>query len=105
MLRKEAVGRSTLELLTALMNDEYLRTASLEDIAAMKLNAIAGNGTRLKDFIDVAYLSSLLTLTQMVDAYAEKYSSRNPVMAIKALEYFNDIDFTEPIDMIGANHS
>ncbi len=31
---------------------------SIRDIAAVKLSAIAGNGTRLKDFIDVAFLST-----------------------------------------------
>ena len=35
--------------------EEGVRLASLEDICAMKLNAIAGNGTRIKDFVDVAY--------------------------------------------------
>ena len=29
--------------------------ASLSDIAAMKLNAISGNGAWIKDFVDIAY--------------------------------------------------
>ena len=33
--------------------EDDIRLADLEDICAMKLNAIAGNGTRIKDFIDV----------------------------------------------------
>ncbi|QEC46058.1 hypothetical protein FSB84_25645 [Pseudobacter ginsenosidimutans] len=66
----------------------------------MKLNAIVGNGTRLKDFIDVAYLSSSLTLNQMVNAYEEKYVTRNPTIALKSLAYQNDIDFTEAIQML-----
>jgi len=49
MLHKEAVTPGTLELLI-----EGIRFASLEDIAAMKLNAVIGNGTRLKDFVDIA---------------------------------------------------
>src|ERR1035438_4050934 len=44
-------------LVKPLQEVEGLRMASLEDITAMKLNAISGNGTRIKDFIDVAYLS------------------------------------------------
>lgn len=80
--------------------------AGLEDISAMKLNAISGNGTRLKGFIDIAYLSFLTyTLAQMVNAYAQKYSSRNPVKVIKALNYQNDIDFNEPIEMISDSYS
>jgi len=92
-------------LVSPMIVDEDIRMASTEDIAAMKLNAIAGNGTRLKDFIDIAYLSSSLTLNQMVEAYEQKYSSRNPVMLIKALDYYNDIDFSEPIKMINGDYS
>lgn len=33
-----------------------LPNGSLEDFAAMKLNAISNSGKRLKDFIDVYYL-------------------------------------------------
>lgn len=66
----------------------------------MKLNAITGNGTRLKDFIDIAYLSTSLTLSRMIDAYEEKYATRNPAMVIKALDYYNDINFNEPIEML-----
>jgi hypothetical protein len=91
-------------LVKPLIKTEDIRMASLEDIAAMKLNAITGNGTRLKDFIDVAYLSSFLSLSQMIDAYAEKYASRNPTMTIKALDYHNDINFDEPIEMLDSKY-
>lgn len=87
-------------LIKPLLIIEGTRMAGSEDIAAMKLNAIVGNGTRLKDFIDVAYLSSSLTLTQMINAYEEKYVTRNPTIALKSLAYQNDIDFTEAIQML-----
>jgi hypothetical protein len=87
-------------LVKPLLDFDGVRMASAEDIAAMKLNAISGNGTRLKDFIDVAYLSSSLSLSQMVDAYEEKYTSRNPAMVIKALDFHQDINFNEPIEML-----
>jgi hypothetical protein len=92
-------------LVEPLIIDEGIRMAGPEDISAMKLNAISGNGTRLKDFIDMAYLSSKLTLSQMVEAYAHKYSSRNPVMVIKSLGYHQDINFTEPIEMIAGKYT
>lgn len=38
-------------LVKPLLNVDGVRMASPDDIAAMKLNAISGNGTRLKDFI------------------------------------------------------
>jgi hypothetical protein len=80
------------------VEDENLRLASFEDIAAMKLNAISGNGTRVKDFIDIAYLSSKITLNQMIAGYEMKYNA-NPIIPIKAMVYFDDINFDEPIKM------
>ena len=88
-------------LVKQLQIQENVRLAGLEDIAAMKLNAIVGNGTRLKDFIDVAFLSCHLCLETMMNAYEEKYATRNPLLTLKALSYHNDIDFNEPIQMIG----
>ena len=91
-------------LIKPLLDIDTVRMASLPDIAAMKLNAISGNGTRIKDFIDIAYLSAQLTLSEMIDAYEEKYTSRNPAIVIKALDYYADIDFKEKIDMIDDNY-
>lgn len=84
---------------------EGIRFASLEDIAAMKLNAIVGNGTRLKDFIDIAFMSHYLSLQYMVDAYEEKYKTRNPLITLKALSYHDDINFYEPIQMMNGTYS
>jgi len=92
-------------LVKPLLLGEGIQMASLYDIAAMKLNAISGNGNKLKDFIDVAYLSSMLTLSDMLDAYQEKYASRNPTMVIKALDYYQDINFDENIEMLGGHYS
>jgi hypothetical protein len=91
-------------LVKDILLSENIRLASLEDIAAMKLNAIVGNGTRLKDFIDIAFLSSYLTLEQMADAYEKKYRSRNPVVILKALAYHHDINFNEPIKYMSESY-
>jgi len=81
------------------LQEESIRLAGLADIAAMKLNAIAGNGTRLKDFIDLAYLSGYMTLSTMLEAYLRKYNS-NTIMPLKALTFFEDINFQEPISLV-----
>ena len=81
------------------MEDNW-RLADLEDIAAMKLNAIAGNGTRIKDFIDMAYLSSVFSLQQMLGFYEQKYHS-NTLMPLKGLIFFDDINRNEPVHMAG----
>lgn len=78
--------------------DNGWRLAQLEDIAAMKLNAIAGNGTRIKDFIDMAYLSSVFSLEQMLGFYEQKYHS-NTLMPLKGLIFFDDINKDEPVHM------
>ena len=80
------------------MQDNGWRLAQLEDIAAMKLNAIAGNGTRIKDFIDMSYLSSVFSLEQMLGFYEQKYHS-NTLMPIKGLIFFDDINKDEPVHM------
>lgn len=41
-----------------------------------------------------------MTLSQMVDAYEEKHSSRNPAMLLKALDYYKDNNFNEPIEVL-----
>jgi hypothetical protein len=92
-------------LVKELKHFEGIRIASLEDIAAMKLNAIVGNGTRLKDFIDIAYLSCHLSLKKMTDAYEDKYATRNPVMTLKSLSYHNDINFNEPVQIAVGTYS
>jgi len=80
-----------------------IRLAGYEDLAAMKLNAIVGNRTRIKDYIDIAYISSKITLNEMINAYQTKYTS-NGVMVLKAIAYFDDIHFDEPISMQDASN-
>jgi hypothetical protein len=71
---------------------ENLRIAALRDIAAMKVNAIAGNGTRMKDFIDIYFLLKRFTFREIAESFSLKYSSKNEFHAIKSLTYFDDID-------------
>jgi hypothetical protein len=78
--------------------------APLKEISAMKLNAIMVNGTRLKDFIDIAFLSNFLSLNDMLETYEFKYSTRNPVMVTKSLTYFDDINYDEPILLINEKY-
>lgn len=78
--------------------EENIRFAGLHDIAAMKLNAISGNGTRIKDFIDIAFLSSYMSFLEMLEAYKTKYKS-NLLIPVKSITFFDDINFDEPIKM------
>ena len=78
--------------------DNGIRLAGLKDICAMKLNSIAGNGTRIKDFIDLAYLSEYYSLRQMLDFFQEKYNA-NTVMVLKAVTFFDEINYIEPLKL------
>jgi hypothetical protein len=73
--------------------EEDVRMYSLHDLACMKLVAISDNGTRLKDFVDIAFLSTKMSLHEMSLAYTKKYNRSNYFHAIKGLSYFDDIDF------------
>jgi len=77
-----------------------IRICSIHDIAAMKLKAILQNGTRLKDFVDVAFLSVKMSLKNMLDTFETKYPSTGKLLAAKALTYFDDIDFSVNIELI-----
>jgi len=78
---------------------QNIRIASIYDIAAMKLKAILQNGTRLKDFVDVSFLSTKMSLNKMLDIFDAKYPSTSKILAVKALTYFNDIDFSSTIEL------
>ena len=95
MVYRETVDETTFGLIQDLQDKDYLM-ASLEDIGAMKLNAIINSGERLKDFVDVYFLLETLPLQRLLDAFSVKYTQGNPMLAMKALTYFEDIN-NEPI--------
>lgn len=68
-----------------------IKLATKEDIAAMKVNAITGNGTRVKDFIDVYFLLKEFSFSEIIRFYNIKYKNRNDFHAIKSMTYFDDI--------------
>lgn len=67
-----------------------IEMASMRDIAAMKLNAISHSGQRIKDFIDLAFISKYLSLEEMLSCYEEKYRQSSIVPA-RAITYWEDI--------------
>lgn len=89
---------------TPLETKEGIRLYSIRDLAAMKLSAIADDGTRVKDFIDIACLSTKLSLNDMLESYATKFPNANPIRPLKGLTFFEDINFKEPIQMIDGKY-
>lgn len=74
------------------ITDEGITLLSLPDIAAMKLHAISNSGKRLKDFIDIYFLLEYFPLSEMIGFYTIKYPHFNPLIPLKAVSYFDDID-------------
>lgn len=63
--------------------------AGIKDIAAMKIAAIIGRGTK-KDFIDIAFLLQKFSLKEILDFYLLKYNEESVFIALKSLAYFED---------------
>lgn len=63
---------------------------SIEDIIAMKLNAISTSGQRVKDFIDIWFLFKKYHLREMLGFYRQKYSLQNDAIVLKSLIWFDD---------------
>ncbi len=76
---------------------EDLRIASLDDISAMKVNSIANDGTRVKDFIDLYFLVSEhdYKVEKLLKNYEAKYTQRNAMHALKSLNYYNDVNIAD----------
>ena len=68
-----------------------IRLVSKKDIAAMKLTAIAGRGSK-KDFVDVYQLLNEFSLVEMLSFYIQKYPNGSEFMVLKSLLYFDDAE-------------
>ena len=71
--------------------EDQLRLAGKKDIAAMKLAAITGRGSR-KDFIDIYFLLKEFNLQEMLSFYDEKYHDGSSFLVLKSLTYFDDAE-------------
>lgn len=78
-----------------------IRLASMKDIAAMKVNAVEGRGTK-KDFIDIYFLLQNFTLQEILDFYAQKYPENSFFRALMSLIYFDDAESQIPPEMYSA---
>jgi predicted nucleotidyltransferase component of viral defense system len=74
---------------------ENIRMAALKDIAAMKLAAVTGRGSK-KDFVDLYFLLSHFSFEQMLFFYKNKYPDASEYLLLKSLTYFEDAE-TEPM--------
>jgi hypothetical protein len=73
------------------VQDNGLMLASPKDIAAMKINAVEGHGTR-KDFVDLYALLQHYPLSEMISFYSQKYPNYSIFRALLSLTYFDDAE-------------
>ena len=71
--------------------EQGLRLASPKDIAAMKVNAVMGRGTK-KDFVDVYYLLKHFSFDEIIKFYLQKYPEGSEYRALLSMTYFADAD-------------
>jgi hypothetical protein len=72
-----------------------LKLASIDDIACMKLSAIASRGSR-KDFIDLWFIiQQYRSLNEYIQLYTKKFQNRDISHIIRSLVYFEDAE-SEP---------
>ncbi|MCH8318385.1 MAG: nucleotidyl transferase AbiEii/AbiGii toxin family protein [Bacteroidetes bacterium] len=70
---------------------EGIKFSSLEDISAMKVNAITIRGSK-KDFFDVYFLLNRFSLINILTNYQKKYPDVSLTMVYKSLIYFDDAE-------------
>lgn len=70
---------------------DKIHLAAIEDIAAMKLGAIIGRGSK-KDFIDLYYILQQFDLAQLMSFYGQKFRDGSSFLVLKSLVYFEDAD-------------
>lgn len=76
-----------------------MQMAGKQDIAAMKVNAICGRGSK-KDFFDLYFLLQQYSLEEIIRWFEVKYSNYSKLMVYKSLVYFEDAEEEPDPDMI-----
>lgn len=72
-----------------------IRMFSIEDVTAMKLQAVTQRGSK-KDFYDVWQLLQVMTAQQLIEIYAAKYTESQVWMLLNSLLYFIDAEQQAP---------
>lgn len=99
---KGGIGNVKIDILARrypLINEpeviEGISMLSIQDVIAMKINAITTSGQRVKDFIDIYFLLEKYSIGEMGSFYSKKYSQYNEVNVLKSLTWFEDIDMSD----------
>ena len=82
--------------------DDILRLPNLLDLAAMKAFAL-GRRSKWKDYVDLYFLlKNHFTVSQIADRSTDIFGQLFSEKLFRAqISYFEDIDFSEPVEFIG----
>lgn len=80
----------TQEVVKPLIETEYFKIASMEDIACMKLRALAKRAVE-KDYVDLYFILKNIPLDDLLDFCEKKFPSFNRILTLKSLSYFDDV--------------
>ncbi len=98
---KISLLRYPYPLLFPLIQEEYLRIASVGDIGCMKLSAIVARSLE-KDYIDLYFILKKISLGDLLPLVQKKMPDLDQNLVLKSLVYFDDI---EPEKIIFKNNS
>ena len=90
-IKVELVNYSRYPWIDNPIEEDGITLAGIKDIAAMKVAAIIGRGTK-KDFIDMNRLLQIYSLKEILDMYMQKYPDGSLFIAMKSLSYFEDAE-------------
>ena len=93
-IKVDFVDYSRYAWIDAPVQGEGFVLASDKDIAAMKVNAIIGRGTR-KDFIDLYVLLQHYSLVEIMEFYKQKYPKFSEYRALLSMTYFEDAEMQD----------
>lgn len=90
-VKVDVVDYSCYDWMDSPVMEDGLVLASPKDIAALKVNAIEGRGTK-KDFVDIYELLKHYSLSEILDFYIKKYPNYSIFRALLSLTYFEDAE-------------
>ena len=90
-IKVDIVDYSRYEWIASPVIEEGIVLASPPDIAAMKVNAIEGRGSR-KDFVDIYVLLQKYSIKEILSFYSQKYPNYSIFRALLSLSYFDDAE-------------
>lgn len=90
-IKVDVIDYSQYPWICAPVVEDGITLASPQDIAAMKINAVEGRGSR-KDFVDIYFLLQHYSLSELLDFYAQKYPNHSFFRALLSLTYFDDAE-------------